>query len=258
VHLVFLAIENWLVFKPTTPEENWVPPPSPEVQDIYLIAAGGTRIHAWWWPAPGRSGAILYCHGNAGNLSSRGATLAKVRQALGNSILIFDYPGYGKSGGRVSEKGCYFAADAAHDWLIQEQKIAPEDILLYGGSLGGGVAVDLASRREHRALVLAKTFSTLPDVAHHLYPWLPVRRFMHNRFDNLGKIGRCHRPLFMVHGTADHLIPYALARRLFEAANDPKKFMSIPGGDHNHPLPAEYFDELSQFLNAHARVPGRN
>src|SRR5439155_16684153 len=100
---------------------------------------------------------------------------------LGVSVFIIDYPGYGKSEGRVSEAGCYQAADAAYAWLIDEQHIAPRNIIFYGGSLGGGVAVDLASRREHRALLLVNTFSSLPDTAAHLYPWLPVRWVMRNR-----------------------------------------------------------------------------
>ena len=246
VILVLAIFENWLVYFPTS-AQDWIPPPSAEIKDIELTSADGTRIHAWWWPVAGSNGAIVYCHGNAGNLSSRGPTLKKIRDALGESVLIFDYPGYGKSGGKPSEKGCYQAADAAYDWLLK-QNIDPEKVVIYGGSLGGGVAVDLASRKKHRALVLTKSFTSLPDVGQHLHPWLPVRWLMRNRFDNLGKIGGITSPVFIAHGTADSLVPFEQGQRLFAAANEPKQFMQVNGGDHNDPLPAEFFQNLQAFL----------
>ncbi len=248
VILVLVFFENRLVYFPTSAQEDWPKEPlSPEIKDIHLTSADGIPIHAWWWPVADSTGAILYCHGNAGNLSSRGPTLEKIRALLGESVLIFDYPGYGKSGGKPNEQGCYQAADAAYDWLVG-QHIDPEKIVIYGGSLGGGVAVDLASRKKHRALVLAKTFTSLPDVAQHLHPWLPVRWLMRNRFDNLGKIGRCTSPVFIVHGTADSLVPFEHGQRLFAAANEPKHFMPVDRGDHNDPLPEEVFQKLQTFL----------
>jgi fermentation-respiration switch protein FrsA (DUF1100 family) len=248
VILVLSFFENWLVYFPTSAKDDWTPPPSPDIKDIDLTSADGTHIHAWWWPVADSSGAVLYFHGNAGNLSSRGKTVEKFRQALGQSILIFDYPGYGKSGGKPSEKGCYQAADAAYQWLV-DQKIDPAKIVLYGGSLGGGVALDLASRKKHRALVLAKSFTSLPDVGQHLHPWLPVRWVMRNRFDNLGKIGRITSPVFIVHGTADNLVPFEQSQQLFAAANEPKQFMAVNGGDHNDPLPEEFLQKLKAFLH---------
>lgn len=245
---VLLFLENSLVFHPTKEKQDWEPPPAPEVQDVHLKSRDGTAIHAWWWPTPAASGAILYCHGNAGNLSHRGPSIGKLRELLGESVLIFDYPGYGKSGGKPTEQGCYAAAEAAYDWLVADRKIAPTNIIIYGGSLGGGVAVELAARREHRALVLMKTFTSAPDVGHCMYPWLPVRWLMRNRFDSLGKIGNCRKPVFVAHGTADSLIPFKLGKQLYEAANEPKMFFQIDGGDHNSPLPAACFDQLRAFL----------
>src|SRR5262249_23613263 len=147
-------------------------------------------------------GTVLYCHGNAGNLSHRGEGVLRWHQLLGQSVLIFDYPGYGRSEGKPSEAGCYAAADAAYAWLTETKKVLPQDLLIYAGSLGGGVAVALASRRPHRALVLVGTFTSIPDMAQRQFPWLPARWLVRNRFDNLGKIGRCTRPVFLAHGTA--------------------------------------------------------
>src|SRR5262249_11712895 len=248
VCLVLMFLENWMVFHPTKASEDWQAPPSAEVRDVFLTTAEGTKIHAWWWPAPGSRGAILYCHGNAGNLSHRGGSGQKLRQLLGESVLIFDYPGYGKSEGKPTETGCYAAGEAAYDWLVKEQNVDPDQILIYGGSLGGGVAVELAHRKQrYRGLALAKTFCSLPDVGQSLYPWLPVRWLMRNKFDNLGKIGQLTKPIFIAHGTCDGLIPYTQSTRLFAAANEPKEFFTS-SCDHNDPLPPEFFTRLRDFL----------
>jgi fermentation-respiration switch protein FrsA (DUF1100 family) len=252
--LVLLVLENWLVYHPTAAGQSWNAAPNAAVQDLDLRTADGTRIHAWWCPHPGAAGALLYCHGNAGNLSHRAGSVAALQQRLGVSVLIFDYPGYGKSAGRPSEKGCYAAADAAYDWLTGTQKVPPEKLLLYGGSLGGGVAVDLASRRPYGALILIKTFTSMPDVGQGLYPWLPVRWLMRNRFNNLAKIGDCKGPVFIAHGTTDTLIPFSQSERLFAAAAEPKRFFTMPGVDHNDPVSGECFEALRQFLVEH--VPG--
>src|SRR5207244_2824131 len=122
--------------------------PAP-LQDVTLALADGTKVHARWAPNPRAVGALVYCPGNAGNLEQRGRLVKETYDALGESILIFDYPGYGRSEGTPSEAGCYAAGQAAYDWLVREQKISPGRIVIFGESLGGGVAVDLASRQPH-------------------------------------------------------------------------------------------------------------
>jgi fermentation-respiration switch protein FrsA (DUF1100 family) len=250
---MLLFLENKLVYQPRSADQEWVPPPINEIQDVYLTCADGTRVHAWYCPCPESDEALLYCHGNGGNVSHRGASIVKVRELLKVSVLIIDYPGYGKSEGGPSEQGCYQAADAAHAWLTDEKKFAPKKILLYGASLGGGVITDLASRKDHRALVLIKTFTSLPDVASELYWWLPVPKhaLMRNRFDSLSKIASCRRPVFIAHGTRDELIPYAHGERLYQAANEPKRFLPIEGDGHNNALPEEFFPALKDFLQKH-------
>lgn len=248
---MLLFFENWLVFHPTTAAQHWQqPPPGQDIQDVHLTSADGTRIHAWWCPAKDADLALLYCHGNAGNLSHRGPTCVKMRDLLGVSVLIVDYPGFGKSDGRPTERGCYLAADAAYAWLTDEKKIAPKHIVLYGASLGGGVVTDLASRKDHRALVLVKTFTSMPDIAADLYWWLPApkRLLMSNQFDSVSKIKRVHRPVFIAHGTTDTLIPYTHGVKLLEAANEPKGFYSMPGANHNDGLLAGFFTALKAFL----------
>ena len=199
--VIMMFFENALVFHPAPASSFWVAPPSPDVRDVVLASTDGAQIHAWWLPCPASSGALLYLHGNAGNLSARGESIVRLRETLGLSVLIIDYPGYGKSSGTPSEQGCYHAAAAAYAWLTQEQKIAPSEIVLFGKSLGGGIATYLACRNEHRALVLVKTYTSLPDVGAYLYPFLPAHLLMRNQFDSLSRIADCHRPVFVDHGT---------------------------------------------------------
>jgi fermentation-respiration switch protein FrsA (DUF1100 family) len=250
VALMMMFLENRLVYQPAGPE-MWTAPPIPEIQDVQLRTADGDTIHGWWLPETKSDRTILYLHGNAGNLSHRGGSIAKLRTLLNASVLIIDYPGYGKSSGAPSERGCYQAADAAYDWLVREQQRDPKKLVLFGASLGGGVAVDLASRKECQALVLVKTFTTLPDVGARQMPWLPVRWLMRNRFDSRTKLALCKQPVFIAHGDADTLIPFEMGRELYESACEPKAFLAMPDCDHNDPLPQEFFDELKKFLEAH-------
>jgi fermentation-respiration switch protein FrsA (DUF1100 family) len=251
VIIVLLVLENRMVYPATPAAERWEPPPSPLIEDVELPLADGTRVHGWWLPRPGGDGALLYLHGNGGNLSQRGPLLVEAGARLNVSVLIVDYPGYGKSTGHPSEEGCYAAADAAYRWLTAEgkAKVPAERVIVFGVSLGGGVAVDLASRQPHRALVLANTFTSLPDVGQNLYPWLPVRWLMHNQFNSLRKIGDCHRPVFISHGDRDTFIPTSQGEKLFAAANEPKTFLAVEGADHNTALTPVFYAKLRQFLD---------
>ncbi len=131
---------------------------------------------------------------------------------------MVDYPGFGRSEGSPSEANCFAAADAGYEWLTQTMAVPAKRILLYGGSLGGAVAVDLASRREHRALILVDTFASIPEMAHYLFPYFPVTRLVRNRFDSLSKIGKCKMPIFQVHRVGDPVVPYFQGKRLYDAA----------------------------------------
>jgi fermentation-respiration switch protein FrsA (DUF1100 family) len=242
-------LENYLIFHPLRAADDWeAPPPNADVHDVFLTTATGVRIHGWWCPRPQSAGAVLYFHGNAGNLSHRGHSVQQWLQQFGESVLIVDYPGYGKSEGKPSEAGCYASGDASYDWLLKQQKVNPDGITIYGGSLGGGVAVALAQRRPHRLLVLRSTFTSIPDMAQKIYPWFPVRWFVYTQFDNLGKIGACSGPVFIAHGDCDRIVPYAQGQRLFAAANEPKHFFCLTGCDHNDSVPPDFFAELRRFV----------
>ncbi len=248
VLLVMLALENSLVYHPTSAAENWAAPVNPRTQDVWLASADGTKLHAWWLPHESETGAVLVTHGNGGNVSHRGRLAAELHDLLGRSVLLVEYPGYGKSEGKPSEEGCYAAGEAAFTWLTGDRKVPASEIVLLGESLGGGVAVELATRHDHRALVLLFTFTSLPDAAKYHYPWLPTRTLMSNRFDNRSKIGSCRRPVFVAHGTADRIIPFSQGEELIRAANEPKRFLRLEGHDHNDPLPGEFTRAVRDFL----------
>ncbi len=242
-------IENRLVFYPITAAEAWEPAPVAVIEDIELTSPAGNRIHAWWLPTTPDAPVLLLCPGNAGNLSGRGPSLVRISEGLGVSVLIFDYPGYGKSRGKPNEAGCYDAAEAAIRWLQNEKQIPTERVILYGESLGGGVASEMASRYPFAALILIKTFTSLPAVAKVHYPWLPVYWLMSNRFDTISKLPKFHCPIFIASATADTVVPYEQGESLFQVANEPKQFFRDEGSEHNEPLPDQLWVELSAFLS---------
>src|SRR5439155_16180149 len=121
-----------------------------------------------------------------------------------------------------------------------------------GASLGGAMSVELARRHECRAVVLIKAFTSIPDMAQEVFPWLPARYFVRHGYDNLAKLPYVRRPVFIAHGTGDRLTPYTHGERLYAAANEPKEFLRLDGDDHNTPLPDEFFERLRRFLAAHA------
>ena len=246
--LVMWLLENRLVFYPVAATELWNEPPDSAIQDVYLTSPGGYRIHAWWLPRGPDAPVLLLFPGNSGNLSGRGQTLLKMSDLLNSSVLIFDYPGYGKSEGKPNEPNCYDAAEAAIRWLRDEKGVPPERVILYGESLGGGVATEMARRYPCRALILVKTFTSLPAVAKRHYPWLPCHWLMSNRFDSLAKLPEVHCPVFVTSATADRVVPYEHGETLFAAARVPKHFFRDEGNDHNDPLPDAFWDELRDFL----------
>ena len=236
--LGLLAAEDLLAFNPAPATAYWTPPPPGlDPGDIELTSADGTELHAWWSEPMGwtpQQGALLLCHGQGGNLSSMGRAALQWRDLLGVAVLLFDYPGFGYSAGSPSETGIYAAADAAYDWMVSEKRVPATRVLIMGQSLGGGVAVDLASRRPHRALLLFSTFTSFPEAAQSTLHVFPARWLAHNQFRNDEKIGKIATPVFVVHGTADRTIPYWQGERLFAAVtSEHKRFVRVDGGTHN-------------------------
>jgi fermentation-respiration switch protein FrsA (DUF1100 family) len=259
VLIMMLFQENILLYRAAGASASWCQPPAGvSVEDIGLAAADGTPLHAWWsapWGWRPADGALLFCHGNGGNLSDRGGCFLPFQRHLETGVLVVEYPGYGRSGGAPSERGCYAAGDAAYDWLTQTRGVRGDRVILYGGSLGGGVATDLAVRRPHRALVLVSTFTSFPDQAQKVCPWLPARWLVRNRFDNLAKIASVSGPVFVAHSRADTLVPFWIGERLFAAVAGPKRFFAMDNWDHNDQPEPRAYAALRAFLDAN--VPPR-
>ncbi len=250
---MFDFIERRLLFRPVSAARSWVEPPSAlHAQDVFLPISKSVTIHAWWCVPDGwlpENGVVLYSHGNAGNLSHRAEGVGRWLSLLGRAVLLYDYPGYGKSTGKPGEPGCYAAGEAGLEWISREAGVSPEQILLYGGSLGGAIAIELATRRPHRALVSVSAFTSVPDMAKKQYPWLPAGPFLRHRFDNLSKIGRCRGRVFLAHGTADRYVPFSMGERLFAAAPAPKRFFPMIDHDHYHSPGPDFYVELRRFLD---------
>jgi fermentation-respiration switch protein FrsA (DUF1100 family) len=246
--VIMMFLEEKLIFFPAQyPIGEWRPY-ALEPVDAWFRAADGTELHGWFVAHPRPRGVVLFCHGNAGNITHRDHALRQLRDVVGVSVLIFDYRGYGRSRGSPDEPGLLADARAAANWLEQRTGLAPDQIILMGESLGCSVAVDLAADRGARALVLENAFPSAPDVGAYHYPWLPVRWLMRTRLDAAGKIGRFHGPLLQSHGDADTIVPIRFGRRLFEAANEPKQFLTLPGLDHNDLRDRAYYETLRQFV----------
>jgi fermentation-respiration switch protein FrsA (DUF1100 family) len=242
-------MENSLIFVPTVyPVGNWQPA-GVSFEDVWFTAADGTRLHGWYVPHENPRAVVLFAHGNGGNLSDRADLLPILRDDLRLTVMMFDYRGYGRSEGSADEQGVLQDARAARAWLAQRTGVAERDIVLMGRSLGAAVAVDLAASDGTRGLIIESTFTSLPDMAAKLAPLLPVRWLMHSRLDSLGKISDYHGPLLQSHGSGDRLIPYEQGQRLFAAANEPKQFVVIAGGDHNDPQTPEYYRAVDAFID---------
>lgn len=249
VALCMIFEEQFIFFPSRYPHGDWNPPDL-EFEDAQFTASDGTPLHGWYVRHDNPRAVILFSHGNAGNLSDRAEMLRRLNELAGVSVMIYDYRGYGKSGGRPTESGLLLDARAARAWLARRAGVAEARIVLMGRSLGGAVAVDLAANDGARGLVLESTFTSIPEMAQVHYPWLPMRSLIRNRFDSLSKIGRYQGPLLVSHGNADRVAPYEMGTRLFAAANEPKTFLTVEGGDHNDPQPLEYYRALIEFLDS--------
>ena len=200
-------------------------------REVTFKTSDHVSIHGWFVGQGRDRDVVLFCHGNAGNISHRLDSF-HVFDYLGLDTFIFDYRGYGKSEGSPSEKGTYLDVEAAWKYLVETEKINPNRIILFGRSLGGAVAAHLAVSVKANALILESTFTSIPDVGAQAYPFLPVRLLSRYRYDTRSVLPRIHLPVLVVHSPDDEIIPYNHGRALFEIANEPKQFLKIFGG-HN-------------------------
>jgi len=227
--LAFLGQRRLLYF-PGPPPDGTPAGLGASWRDVTLVTEDGERLGAWWIEAPDARGAVLVSHGNAGSIENR-LSLARTFLSMGCSVLLYDYRGYGTSTGSPDEHGTYRDGRAAYAWLRNEGWEARR-ILFYGESLGGGVALQLATELPAAGIVIESTFTSIPDLGAEVYRWLPVRWLARDRYDNLSKIGRLDGPVLIVHSPEDDLVPFSHAERLQKAAPRGTRLLATYGG-HN-------------------------
>ncbi len=217
-----------------------------KLQEVRLRASDGAVLVAWWMPAGPGKPTLLYFHGNAAALLNRLPRIERF-SAAGYGVFMPAYRGYSGSEGNPSEAALIDDAVTAYD-ALRERGVRKEDIVLYGESLGTGVAIQLAGRRKVAGLVLDAPYTSLPDVAQLAYPFVPVRPFMTERFDSRRHIRKLDAPVLMMHGAEDQVIPISLGRELFSVANEPKTFVAIEGAAHSNIYDYGAFAHLDRFL----------
>lgn len=248
-------VQGRLLYLPQIPSRAIVATPAEAgltYEAVTLHTDDGVTLDAWFVPTPRPLATVIFCHGNAGNISHRLDTL-KVLNELGLSTLIFDYRGYGRSQGNPSEKGTYRDGSAAWRYLTEERGVREQEIVLFGRSLGGAVAAHLAEHHTPAALILESTFTSVPDLAATLYPFLPARLLARFRYDAETSLHAITRPVLVIHSREDEIIPFEHGRALYAAAREPKRFLELHGS-HNEAFFSgreHYMQGLREFLAAH-------
>lgn len=225
-----------------------------EYDDVTVQTADGVSIHGWYVHAEDPRGTVLFLHGNAGNISHRLDSIA-IFTELGFDTYIFDYRGYGQSGGTTSEDGTYLDAEAAWHYLVEQRGLAPDSIVIFGRSLGGAVASWLAARYDAGGVIVESAFTSAADMAASLYPFLPARYLVRLRYPAADNIARSLSPVLIVHSRDDEIIPFSMGEALYEAAPAPKELLEL-SGDHNTGFfmnRSRYSEGLSRFLSRISR-----
>ena len=257
--LFMYLFQSQLVYFPSrrieiTPEQAGL-----NFEDLYFTAEDGTSLNAWYIPAESTRTTILFCHGNAGNISNRLESIEQFHR-LGLNVFIFDYRGYGQSKGSPDEEGTYQDAFAAWQYLIERKDLQPNEIIIFGRSLGGAVATWLATQTEPLGLIIESSFTSIPNLASKVYPFIPVRllsRFQYNSEENIKRI---KAPVLVVHSRDDDIIPFDHGKSLFARASEPKRFLEINGLHNDGYLISEndYLSGIAAFMRNHLNLTIEN
>ncbi len=249
----FRLFENSFIFAPPRFPEGFPPPEefARQVEEVWLTTSDNVRVNAWYLANATSQKALLWFHGNAENIGIGLEHLGFYSQ-VGVNVLAVEYRGYGKSEGSPTEAGVYRDADAAYDYLLEVRHIQPKNIFVYGHSLGGAVAVDLASRRECGGLIVQSSFTSVRDMARRTFR-IPLLEYIpKSQFNSLAKIRHVRAPILIFHGTRDETVPFFMGQQLFAAAPEPKFFFRIEGAGHNDVIEAggeRLFERFKTFLD---------
>lgn len=253
--LVIVWAEPYMAFVPS----RGATPPPPGFSSLDLTTHDAIRLTGWRTDIPPEGPVFLYFCGNAGNLSDRREMMMSGADAE-LAIVAFNYRGTGESQGRATEAGVYGDAEQIHDYVVKSLSVDPQRIVLWGHSIGGAVAVELASRRPVAGVVLEGTFRSGLVMAKRMLPFLPVAWFMTYKFDNEARIGRLQSPVLLIHGSQDFTIPATDSESLFDLAKGEKELWIVEGADHNNIYEVasdSFFSRLSHFGQRVAVSPSR-
>ena len=251
-------IEKGFIFHPERNNDSATPDVyGIEYDDVIFRTGDGLNLNGWFVPGKKPSPdadlhTLLWFHGNAGNINRRLDNIKMIYERVPVNVFIIDYRQYGRSEGKVSEQGTYLDARAALAYLHSRKEINREKIIFFGRSLGSAVAVELALNEKCRALILETPFTSILEMGKKLYPFLPVSLLLKTKYDSLAKIRNIKVPILVMHGDKDALVPFEHGKRLYDMANEPKEFYTIPGAGHNdtHIVGGdEYFDVIRNFVN---------
>ena len=251
-------IEKRLIFHPgrsndhTTPDAYGI-----EYDDVTFRTGDGLNLNGWYVPGKKSSPddnlhTLLWFHGNSGNINRRLDNIKMLHDRVPVNVFIFDYRQYGRSEGKITEQGTYIDSRAALAYLRSRSDVNNETIIFFGRSLGSAISVELAVKEKCRALILETPFTSIKEMGKKLYPYLPFTFFLRTKYDTLSKIGDIKVPTLIMHGDKDELVPIEQGKILYEQANEPKEFYTIPGAMHNdtHIVGGEeYFDVIREFVN---------
>jgi len=255
--------QHRLLYLPTMPGREWSATPADiglRYEDLRIRTDDGVELSAWLVPADPERGLLLFFHGNAGNISHRLESIDLFRR-LGLSVLIVDYRGYGRSGGRPSEAGTYRDAEAVWGFSLTKLNRQPQDIVVFGRSLGAAVAAHLTSRvpRPPAALIVESAFTSAPDMAQRAYPFLPARWLTRFTYPTRDDVANSDCPVLVIHSEDDEIIPIELGRAVFAAAPAPKRLLLLSGGHNTGFLESAgiYQRGIDAFLEDLAGLPRR-
>jgi fermentation-respiration switch protein FrsA (DUF1100 family) len=233
IFLCACSIEKRLIFYPTSTIERTPGDIGLAYEDVYFTSEDGVRLNGWFVPYPKAQRTLLWFHGNAGNIGHRVENLGLLHSKLQINVFIFDYRGYGRSTGEISESGTYLDGRAAIAFLRERRGVQAHQLILFGRSLGAAVAAEMASSLDCLALILESPFVSVPEMARTVFPIGPFAALLSTRYDTVEKVRRIRNPLLVLHGDQDEVVPYTQGRKVFEAAPEPKRFHTIVGARHN-------------------------
>ncbi len=223
--------------------------------NVELVTSDNIQLHGWYLPADNARQVVLFFHGNGGNISHRGSSL-KIFHKLGLSVLIIDYRGYGLSKGETTEQGLYRDAMAAWQYLRNQRSYADKDIIVFGRSMGGAVATQLASQVQPGALIIESTFSSVKDMAGRILPLVYKLIYLRYDFNTEVRIKQVRVPVLVMHSPDDDIIPFQFGKKVFTAANTPKEFYELQGSHNNGFLKSMpgYQHAIKSFLGRYNRI----